>query len=193
MAMFRIDHWAAALPEKTLWEIYYRIKSMRWMDAAELVVREYGAQRQPGRNSIYEFKCRMREEESAHRMAEVAVAQAEAAALAKGRSLSDEDTEAAYKQLATELVLRTGSAKDAKPLVEMAAAIADRRQRDAELALKEKAQATKDEQLKLAREKFEAAEKRLERVAEIADAARGGKVDPAKVADEIDRILGRKK
>ena len=40
---------------------------------------------------------------------------------------------------------------------------------------------------------LEAAEKRLERVAEIADAARGGKVDPEKVADEIDRILGRKK
>ena len=54
-------------------------------------------------------------------------------------------------------------------------------------------QRTADEQLRLAREKFEAAEKRLERVAEIADAARGGKVDPAKVADEIDRIRGRKK
>jgi len=66
-------------------------------------------------------------------------------------------------------------------------------QRERELALKAAAQQTKDEQLKLAREKFEAAEKRLERVAEIADAARGGKVDPAKVADEIDRILGRKK
>ena len=66
-------------------------------------------------------------------------------------------------------------------------------QRERELKLKAAAQQTKDEQLKLAREKFEAAEKRLERVAEIADAARGGKVDPAKVADEIDRILGRKK
>ena len=50
-----------------------------------------------------------------------------------------------------------------------------------------------DEQLKLAREKFEASEKRLAAMAEVADAARGGKVDPAKVADEIDRILGRKK
>ena len=70
---------------------------------------------------------------------------------------------------------------------------AELKMRRQELELKAAAQATKDEQLKLAREKFEAAEKRLERVAEIADAARGGKVDPAKVADEIDRILGRKK
>ena len=37
------------------------------------------------------------------------------------------------------------------------------------------------------------AEKRLQAVADAADAMRGGKVDPAKVADEIDRILGRKK
>ena len=66
-------------------------------------------------------------------------------------------------------------------------------QRDRELALKAAAQQTKDEQLKLAREKFEAAEKRLAAMAELSDAARGGKVDPAKVADEIDRILGRKK
>ena len=43
------------------------------------------------------------------------------------------------------------------------------------------------------REKFEAAEKRLAQMAELSDAARGGKVDPATVADEIDRILGRKK
>jgi hypothetical protein len=75
----------------------------------------------------------------------------------------------------------------------MAGALADRRLRAEELKLKARAQQTKDETLRLAREKFEAAEKRLERVAEIADAARGGKVDPAKVADEIDRILGRKK
>ena len=66
-------------------------------------------------------------------------------------------------------------------------------QRDKELQLKADKGRRDDEALKLAREKFEAAEKRLERVAEIADAARGGKVDPAKVADEIDRILGRKK
>ena len=77
--------------------------------------------------------------------------------------------------------------------MQMAMALRDRQLRSREVELKDATQATKDEQLKLAREKFEAAEKRLERVAEIADAARGGKVDPAKVADEIDRILGRKK
>jgi hypothetical protein len=84
-------------------------------------------------------------------------------------------------------------AKEAEKVIQMAATLADKRLKAAELKLKDRAQQTKDETLRLAREKFEAAEKRLERVAEIADAARGGKVDPAKVADEIDRILGRKK
>ena len=54
-------------------------------------------------------------------------------------------------------------------------------------------QRTAEESLRLSREKFEAAEKRLAQMAEVADAAREGKVDPATVADEIDRILGRKR
>ena len=62
-----------------------------------------------------------------------------------------------------------------------------------ELDLKAKAQQTKDEQLRLAREKFEAAERRLQAVQDAVDKAKGGKLDPAKVADEIDKILGRKK
>ncbi len=66
-------------------------------------------------------------------------------------------------------------------------------QQDKKLALTERAQATKEDQLKLAREKFEAAERRLQAVQDAVDAAKGGKLDPAKVADEIDKILGRKK
>ena len=42
----------------------------------------------------------------------------------------------------------------------MAATLADKRLKAAELKLKDRAQQTKDEQLKLAREKFEAAERR---------------------------------
>lgn len=66
-------------------------------------------------------------------------------------------------------------------------------QQEKKLALTERAQATKEDQLKLAREKFEAAERRLQAVQDAVDAAKGGKLDPAKVADEIDKILGRKK
>lgn len=47
--------------------------------------------------------------------------------------------------------------------------------------------------LALSRAKFEASEKRLSAVQNAVDAAKNGAIDPAKVADEIDRILGRRK
>ena len=107
-------------------------------------------------------------------------------------TIDDATAAEAYKGLSVDAAM-SGDAKTAALYAQAASAFRDRAQKAEELRLKAAAQLTKDEALRLAREKFEAAEKRLERVAEIADAARGGKVDPAKVADEIDRILGRKK
>ena len=66
-------------------------------------------------------------------------------------------------------------------------------QQEKKLDLQSRAQATKEDQLRLAREKFEAAERRLAAVQDAVDKAKGGKLDPARVADEIDKILGRKK
>lgn len=191
MAKVRTDSWASSLTEEQSWQLYYKSRALRWNEAADWAVKEYGVEA-PSRTAFYAWLGRMRAEESAHRLEQAATAAAEAAALAKTQT-SDEAQIAAYKAMATELALRTGSADEAAKFVNMAAALSERRLRARELDIKARAQETKDEQLKLAREKFEAAEKRLERVAEIADAARGGKVDPAKVADEIDRILGRKK
>ena len=107
-------------------------------------------------------------------------------------AVDDATAAEAYKGLSVDAAM-AGDAKAAALYAQAANAFRDRAQRAEEWRLKAAAQGTRDEQLRLAREKFEAAEKRLERVAEIADAARGGKVDPAQVADEIDRILGRKK
>lgn len=191
MSKLRTDSWAAGLTEEQSWQLYYKARGLKWNEAAQWAVKEFGVDA-PSRTAFYAWLGRMRSEESAHRLEQAATAAAEAAALAR-KTAKDEALIGAYKAMAAELALRTGSAKEAQRFVEMAATIADRRQKAEELSLKARAQSTKDEQLKLAREKFEAAEKRLERVAEIADAARGGKVDPAKVADEIDRILGRKK
>ena len=192
MSKLRTDSWAAALTEEQSWQLYAKARRCDWQDAAAWAVKELGLVRMPGRSSFYKWLDWMRGEESAHRLSQAATAAAEAAALAKTQA-KDDALIGAYKAMAAELALRTGSAKEAQKFVEMAAALADRQLKAAELDLKARSQETRDAQLKLAREKFEAAERRLERVAEIADAARGGKVDPAKVADEIDRILGRKR
>ena len=191
MRNVRTDSWASSLTEEQSWQLYYKSRALRWNEAADWAVKEYGVEA-PSRTAFYAWLAHMRGMESAHRLEQAATAAAEVAALAKTQT-SDDALIAAYKAMGAELALRTGSAGEAGKFVQMAGALADRRLRAEELKLKARAQQTKDETLRLAREKFEAAEKRLERVAEIADAARGGKVDPAKVADEIDRILGRKK
>ena len=192
MAKVRTDSWAAGLSEEQSWALYSKARRCQWQEAAAWAVKEFGLEKGPSRTAFYAWMTAMREEEHEHRMGQAAIAAAEAAALG-GRCTKDEALIQAFKALATDVALTTGDAKTAKAFVNSAMAIKDRLQKEQELALKSAAQSTKDEALKLAREKFEAAEKRLERVAEIADAARGGKVDPAKVADEIDRILGRKK
>ena len=192
MAKVRTDSWAAGLSEEQSWALYSKARRCQWQEAAAWAVKEFGLEKGPSRTAFYAWMTAMREEEHEHRMGQAAIAAAEAAALG-GRCTKDEALVQAFKALAADVALTAGDAKTASAFGSSAMAIKDRLQKEQELALKSAAQSTKDEQLKLAREKFEAAEKRLERVAEIADAARGGKVDPAKVADEIDRILGRKK
>ena len=155
---------------------------------AAWAVKEFGLDRQPSRTGFYEWAAHMREEESAHRLGQAATAAAEAAALAKTQA-KDDALIGAYKAMAAELALRTGSAGEAGKFVQMAGALADRRLRAEELKLKARAQSTKDEQLKLAREKFEAAEKRL--------AAVQGAVDEPQLTDaerlaKIKSIFGMK-
>ena len=155
----RTDSWAAALDEDQRWALYYKSRGLKWNEAAAWAVKEFGID-SPSRSAFYRFLDAMRSQESAHRLEQAKTAALEAAALAKGVALSDTETEEAYKRMAVELALRTGSAKEAQRFVEMATSLADRRLKREEIKLKGRAQETRDEALKLAREKFEAAERR---------------------------------
>ena len=186
----RADAWDAVLTDAQRWEVYDRLGRQPWHKVAAWAAEELGLPL-PSRSALYRLAARLRPLEAAHRLESALAARDEAAALVAAET-DDETLISAYKTLAQDLALH-GDAKTALAYTQMALALADRSVKAKELALKSAAQKTKDEQLRLAREKFEAAEKRLDAVAEVADAARGGKVDPAKVADEIDRILGRKK
>lgn len=167
MSKLRTDSWASALTEEQSWQLYYKSRALRWNEAADWAVKEFGVDA-PSRTAFYAWLGRMRAEESAHRLEQAATAAAEAAALAKTKT-SDEAQIAAYKAMATELALRTGSADEAAKFVNMAAALSERRLRARELDIKARAQETKDEQLKLAREKFEfdAAKAAMDKAAEI--------------------------
>ena len=159
MSKLRTDSWAAALTEEQSWQLYAKARRCDWQDAAAWAVKELGLVRMPGRTAFYKWLDWMRGEESAHRLSQAATAAAEAAALAKTQA-KDDALIGAYKAMAAELALRTGSAKEAQKFVEMAASLADRQLKAAELDLKARSQETRDAQLKLAREKFEAAERR---------------------------------
>ena len=174
MRNVRTDSWASSLTEEQSWQLYYKSRALRWNEAADWAVKEYGVEA-PSRTAFYAWLAHMRVMESAHRLEQAATAAAEAAALAKTQT-SDDALIAAYKAMGAELALRTGSAGEAGKFVQMAGALADRRLRAEELKLKARAQQTKDETLRLAREKFEEA-KRRENAAKAA-------VADAKLTDE---------
>ena len=203
----RSDAWEVQLPAGTAQELYRLTKpptkeeaeaGRPWLRDFERDVLPYLSLHgivAPSHATWFRFKHRMRMDEAAETVISVETSKR----IAQGITAAKIDP-----QLAADMMTSLSVDEAAKPAGERnekvmqifasaAALFTASAQRAQELELKQAAQQTRDEQLRLAREKFEAAEKRLERVAEIADAARGGKVDPAKVADEIDRILGRKK
>lgn len=167
MQKTRTDSWAAGLTEEQGWTLYYKSLRCQWQEAAAWAVKEFALDRMPARSSFYDWLKQMREKEHEHRMHEAAVAAAEAAALGKNVT-KDEALIAALKTLATEAALNT-DARTAKSLIASAMAIKDRLQKDEQLDLQSRADARKGEELKLAREKFEAAEKRLNAAKETAN------------------------
>ena len=181
MAKVRTDSWAAGLSEEQSWELYSKARRCQWQEAAAWAVKEFGLEKGPSRTAFYAWMTAMREEEHEHRMGQAAIAAAEAAALG-GKCTKDEALIQAFKALATDVALTTGDAKSASAFVNSAMAIKDRLQKEQELALKSAAQSTKDEQLKLAREKFEfdAAKAAMEKAAEIKTIS----ADDALAADE---------
>ena len=189
----RADAWYSGLSESQQWQLYAIAKRTRnWAEVVQAARDNFQLEAEVSRSGFYRWRDKMRQADAEQRRLAVVAAQAEAASLAREHGISDEAAINALKALAIDAAMSDNSSEALK-WANAAMSIKDRQQKDAELKLKSARQKTADDQLRLAREKFEAAEKRLAAMAELSDAARGGKVDPAKVADEIDRILGRKK
>ena len=208
----RIDAWDAALTDAQRWSVYDKLRTLPWYKVAQWASAEFGLASEPSRAAMYRFADRMRSQESARRIERALSARDEAGALVAART-DDAETIAAYKTLAQDLAL-DGHAEEAMLYTRMALDIAAQQTKAQEIALKAAAQETKDKALRLAREKFEAAEARAtaaERRAEAAeaktaelqarceeleralqDAGKTSVADPAAVAAEVDRILGRK-
>ena len=146
----------------------------------------------PSRASWFRFLARQRKVDAIQQLCRIEAARDWGREVVSAAGMDPAELAAAFRAKAMDAMM-DDDPKAVSAYAAAASALQDRAQKQQELALKERAQQTKDEQLKLAREKFEAAERRLQAVQDAVDAAKGGKLDPARVADEIDKILGRKK
>ena len=113
------------------------------------------------------------------------LARQEAQGLAKAAG-AKQDVADAFMAMGAEVALRSGDAADASAWIKMAASLLDAARKDAELRLREEAQKTAAGQLALAREKFEAAEKRL---AAVREACEGAKAAPGGLTPETLRKI----
>ena len=155
----RIDAWGADLADDVRWEIYDASKGLAWPKGVADKLEAMGIAHLPSRAGWYRFLARMRKADAARRIEKIAQSVAEAQAVADRHGIKAAVFVETLKTLAIDKAM-TGDDKAATQLAAAAASIWDRAQKEKELELKTAAQQTRDEQLKLAREKFEAAERR---------------------------------
>lgn len=154
----RADSWDAALTEAQRWEAYEKAKGVAWTAFADYAAAEYGIR--PGKNAIYDWMAYMRRQEGQHRLERAIAARKELQGLAASAAL-DAQTADAYMALANDAIL-SGDPEKAARIVAAAVQI-----NAASLRLQEQRQNARrlklqEEALALQREKFEAAEKRLD-------------------------------
>ena len=153
----RSDAWGEDLSEALKWELYKLANYEDGCDRlAQLKLSGELDIEPPSRAGWYRFLTRRRAEENIGRI-QGGVAEAEN--IAATSHISDATLVNALKALAADRVT-SGDDKAGVAFVAAATALIDRMQKERDLELKAAAQETKDEQLKLAREKFAAAERR---------------------------------
>jgi hypothetical protein len=158
----RSDAWDAPLTEEQRWRAYDKFVQFRakWWEVAKWVAEEFGIE-SPSRSGLYRFWERMKRDEAGWRTRQCIDARAQAGDLAKRAGQTDADLVAAYETLAADAALQFGDADRAMLFTKMAVAVGEKMATRQGLEIKRRAQETKEETMRLAREKFEAAEARL--------------------------------
>ncbi|MBR2837409.1 MAG: hypothetical protein IKE55_01355 [Kiritimatiellae bacterium] len=194
-AEVRADSWAAPLSAAQMWAIYdfhYNPDggaAGKWDVTCDWAEKEFELPRKPGREAFYKWLRSMRELAPAHRREVRETADEIAAEGAKSLTVSDDQIISFVKSRALDAATVAKNPEEAERFLRMADSLIRAGQKDAELKMRQReldlkaaAQQTKDEQLKLAREKFEAAEKRLNAVQgavdepQLSDAERVAKI-----------------
>lgn len=159
-AKTRVDSWASALTEEEAWNLFYRARQTHWSEAAEWAAKEYSLERTPSRSSFYAWLKEMAAAEHEHNMAQALLAQHHARTLAKEYKITDEDSIKALMATATDAALVAHDPRLAKTLFETALSIRDRQQKEADLAIKKRAQKVKEKDLELSMRRLQLLEEK---------------------------------
>ncbi len=155
----RCDSWAASLSQEEQWKIYSLMRRHAWQRVCEYIRDEHNIE-PPSRSRLYAWRKHMAKAESGHRIEQAIIARDQVDDLAARAKMTDTHLIDSYKTLAAELAIN-GDAATARTYTEMALSLAAQQTKARELELKAQAQEIKEDALKLQREKFEAAEARL--------------------------------
>lgn len=186
----RADAWEAQLTEEQRWAVYAKLQKYAWQIVQPWIIEEFHID-PPGRTALYAFKNNMAALESSHRIEQAL----------KNRELLrremnqigdiDPELQHAWLQLAEEST-RRGDPKAGERYLKMARALRQDATTKLELELKQQAEARAKSELDIMQRKLELQEQKIADAQRVLEEGRGGQVDPQKLADEIDRILGRK-
>lgn len=153
----RLDAWDAPLTEEQRWSAYEKSRCAPWYEFRAWLEEEYALT--PSKNAIYEWQAYMRRQEAAHRLERAIAARTELKHLADAGEL-DNATADAYMALANDAIL-SGDPDKAAKIVDAAVKINAASLRLKEQALQRERLDLQQQTVLLQREKFEAAEARL--------------------------------
>jgi len=183
----RADSWWAPLSDAELWDLWTlytphpdptdsakRLPGLPWQKVAEIAQKRLKRDAAIEHGPFYRWVAWMRPQAANDRIVRIKASQLEVQDIADRHNITDETIVNALKAASMDSFMADDTV-EANRLADMAAKIQESLLKRQELSLKERAQQTKDETLKLAREKFEAAEKRL--------AAVQGAVDEPQLSD----------
>jgi len=187
----RSDSWDAPLTEEQRWRAYDKFVQFRakWWEVAAWAAEEFGIAA-PSRSGLYRFWERMKRDEAGWRTRQCIDARARAGDLARRAGQNDAELAEAYQTLAADAALQFGDTDRAMVLTKMAMAIGDKIIRSGDLDVKRRAQDTKEEAMRLAREKFEAAEARLAATRSAIEALNKTGALTAEARAEIEKAMG---
>ncbi len=172
-ASVRADSWASVLEPAEMWTVYdfhYNPDggaAGKWEITAAWAEKEFKLSRRPSREAFYKWLKAMKELAPAHRREVRETADEIAAESAKSLTVNDAEIIAFAKSRALDAATVAKNPEEAERFMRMAEMFIRAGQKEAELTikreeleLKTRAQSVKEDELKLAREKFEAAERR---------------------------------